>query len=166
MIFTVIRVLAGFIVACLAAAATQVAFVKTTDLLTVDLDQLGLAGLLVMAAATQILLFAGLFALVAIVAGEWQRIRNWAFYVLAGLAISIAGFIWVYSTEVAWQPSNYGLAAFLVSGLAGGGIYWLLAGRYAGPSVFDIDEEDEDDIEIKRPQPPSAAPAGPNFKKI
>jgi hypothetical protein len=172
MIVTIIRVLIAFLVATIAAAVTLVAFVFTTDLFTDDIDRLASAGMLVLYMATIATIFAAPLALVAAVIGEWQAIRNWAFYALAGLAIAIAGFIAQYTTEVGGGgPSivnNYALAAFLASGLIGGGIYWLLAGRYAG-GFLDVDEDgdDESDDEPRRPSgAPPRRPGEPYLHKV
>src|SRR3954453_5591414 len=105
MIVSVVRVLIGFVIACFAASAVLLSFVMTTDLVTGDVDKLGLIGMQLLSTATVTAYFAALFALVVIAVSEWQGIRGWAFYALAGLAIAIAGFIWQYSTEAGGGPT-------------------------------------------------------------
>ena len=56
----------------------------------------------------------------------------------AGLAISIAGFIALYSGETSGPNSivnQYATIAYLSSGLVGGVIYWLFSGRVAGDTA-------------------------------
>ena len=89
----------------------------------------------VLLAATHSAVFSAPFALVAAAIGEWQAIRGWFYYALAGTAIAIAGFIALYSGEANTDASivnRYALAAYLVSGFVGGLVYWVLSGRYAG----------------------------------
>lgn len=138
--FTLLRVVFGFIVACLIAGLTTVAFVVTpSDLAALPADawseRLGNAGVLSLLAATHSAIFAFPFALVAIVIGEWARLRSWIYYVIVGVAIALGGFAAEYLNEVAGQPSivnQYALRAFLAVGILGGIAYWLVAGRRAG----------------------------------
>lgn len=138
--FTLLRVIFGFIVACLIAGLTSVAFVVTpADLATLPPDalseRLGNAGVLSLLAATHSAIFAFPFALLAIFIGEWARMRSWIYYMIAGVAIALGGFAAVYLNEVAGQPSivnEYALRAFLAIGILGGFAYWLVAGRRAG----------------------------------
>jgi hypothetical protein len=138
--FTLLRVLFGFIVACLVAGLTTVAFVVTpADLATLPADawseRLGNAGVLSLLAATHSAIFAFPFAIVAIVIGEWARVRSWIYYAIAGLAIALGGFAAVYLNEAAGQLSivnEYALRAFLAVGILSGLAYWLVAGRRAG----------------------------------
>jgi hypothetical protein len=168
MIVTVIRILIGFAIACLAAAAVLVSFVMTTDLVTDDLDKLGSVGMLVLLAATHTALFSAPFAVIGAVVGEWQAIRGWAYYGLAGLAIAIAGFIAQYSSEAAGQPTivnSYALAAFLTSGVVGGLIYWLLSGRYAGNLMYSDDPTGTPPETGKKSSQPQQAIAEVTLKK-
>ena len=89
-------------------------------------------------AATHSAVFSAPFALVAAAIGEWQSIRSWVYYALAGIAISIAGFIALYSGETSGPNSivnQYATIAYLCSGLVGGWVYWLVSGRMAGDEV-------------------------------
>lgn len=141
MVRALIRVIVGLLVACLAAGLVQVLFVVTpADLARTEsaalADRVGSAGLLTLLAATQTAVFAAPFALLAGIFGEWQRITNWVFYGLAGLAIGIAGFAAQYSAEgpAATIVNDYALRAFLTTGFIAGFVYWMVAGRHAGHS--------------------------------
>jgi hypothetical protein len=98
-------------------------------------DELTALAILLLRTATQLARFAFPFALVVAVIGEWQGVRSSIFYALSGISISVAGFIAQYSSESAGQATivnNYALGAYLSSGLAGGIVYWMCAGRRAG----------------------------------
>lgn len=151
---TLLRVLFGFIIACLVAGAVTVAFVVTpADIASLpaeaQTERLGNAGVLALLAATHSAIFAFPFALLAIGIGEMWRLRSWLYYVLVGVVIALGGFAAEYLNEVPGQPSilnNYALAAFLTVGVLGGGAYWLFAGRRAGGRRGDV------------AAPPSASP--------
>lgn len=140
MLGTLLRVLFGFVVACLVAGVATVAFVVTpADIATLPqelrAERLGFAGMLSLRAATHTAIFAFPFALIAIALAEWLRIRSWIYYVLVGVAIALGGFSAEYITEVGSQPSilnDYAVRAFLTVGFFGGLAYWLVAGRGAG----------------------------------
>jgi hypothetical protein len=135
MIGSVLRVLIGFALACMAAAAVKLGFATPNDVLTTDGDALSWSFDQMLLAATHSAVFSAPFALVAAAIGEWQTIRSWVYYALAGLAISIAGFIALYSGEAAGPNSivnQYATIAFIGSGIAGGWVYWLVSGRHAG----------------------------------
>lgn len=152
---TLLRVLFGFIIACLVAGAVTVAFVVTpADIAALpaeaQTERLGNAGVLALLAATHSAIFAFPFALLAIGIGEMWRLRSWIYYVLVGVVIALGGFAAEYLNEVPGQPSilnNYALAAFLTVGVLGGAAYWLFAGRRAGGKRADV------------ATPPSASPA-------
>jgi hypothetical protein len=137
---TLLRVLFGFIIACLVAGAVTVAFVVTpADLANLPPEaqgeRLGNAGILALLAATHSAIFAFPFALLAIGIGEMWRLRSWLYYVFVGVVIAVGGFAAEYLNEVPGQPSiynNYALAAFLTVGVLSGFAYWLFAGRRAG----------------------------------
>jgi hypothetical protein len=154
---TLLRVLFGFIIACLVAGVTTVAFVVTpADLANLPAEaqpeRLGNAGVLALLASTHSAIFAFPFAVIAIAIAEWARLRAWIYYVIAGLAIALGGFAAEYLNEVAGQPSifnDYALRTFLVVGVLSGLAYWLVAGRRAGgkrgdapppPAVVQPDE--------------------------
>ncbi len=138
MITSVLRVLIGFALACIAGALIQLGFATPNDVLTDDPDRLSWSVEQVLLAATHSAVFSAPFALVAAAIGEWQSIRSWVYYALAGIAIAIAGFIALYSGETNGPNSivnQYATIAYLCSGLAGGWVYWLISGRNAGDAV-------------------------------
>lgn len=143
---TLLRVLVGFVIACLAAALTTVLFVHTpeevvgwlTDLPADERgERLSVFGLLWLAAATQSALFALVFALVAIVVAEWRKVRAWTYYAIIGIVIALVGFAAQWLSEPSGQNwsvlnSHYPFVAFLTTGFVGGLVYWMAAGRHAG----------------------------------
>jgi hypothetical protein len=137
---TLLRILFGFIVACLIAGVVTVAFVVTpTDIANLppeaQPERLGNAGILALLAATHSAIFAFPFAIIAIGIAELSRVRSRIYYALVGIAIALGGFAASYLNEVSGQPSilnGYALAAYLAVGAAGGLAYWLVAGRRAG----------------------------------
>lgn len=143
MIMRGVRVLLGFIVACLAAALALVLFVYTpVELLTLPADMRGdrtsEAGLFVLAVAPHVATFSALFALVAVVFAERRGITAWSFYTLVGVGIAAVGFLTQHFGEAPGQTTilqNYALIAFLMSGAVGGTTYWYFSGRYAAPRV-------------------------------
>lgn len=140
MIGSILRVLLGFVVACVVAGLVQVLFVFTpSELFALPedkmMDQLESVGVLSLVAGTQSAVFSAPFALVAALIGEWQRLRGWLYYGLVGMLISGAGFLAQSVSETMNQPTivnTYALAAFLAAGLFGGLAYWMTAGKWAG----------------------------------
>jgi drug/metabolite transporter (DMT)-like permease len=125
----------GFAAACLAAGLTLVLFIFTPpELIGPQSERLSEAGLLALAAATQIATFAALLALIGAGFGEWHRIGSWMYYVLVAVVIAAIGFLAQYWGEAQGQASivnNYAATAFLLTGFVGGVVYWLFAGRFA-----------------------------------
>lgn len=160
MIVSVLRVLVGFALACLVAALVQLGFASPSDILTTDSTRLAWTGEQVLLIATHSGVFSAPFALVAAAIGEWQGIRNWVYYVLAAVAIAIAGFIAVYAGESPGPSSivnAYALRAYLCAGLAAGLTYYVTAGRSAGEPPTDATSRPSDD------RPPTAgAGSGPS----
>lgn len=136
MLRSIVRVLFGFILACLAAGLVQVLFALTPgEVFGGDSDALATASELTLRAASHCALFAASFALLTAAFGEWNGIRNWPFYALAGVVIALLGLAAQYSSEDISSPTivnNYAITAFVTSGFIGGFIYWLFAGRDAG----------------------------------
>lgn len=140
MIASFLRIIFGFVLACLAAAATKVAFVITpTDILALEpnarLEQLARAGVLMLAVATQSAIFAAPFAAIVIFFGHRHRLRGWPFYVFTGLIISLLGFATLFVTESSGIPTianAYAAAAYTFAGMIGGYVYWVVSGRLAG----------------------------------
>jgi hypothetical protein len=151
MVSALLRILFGFIVACLIAGVATVAFVVTpADIAGLSGDalweRLGYAGVLSLQAATHSSLFAIPFALIAIAVAEWQAVRSWLYYVIVGLAIAVGGFVAEYLAEVSGEPTivnDYAIRAYLTVGFVGGLAYWLFAGRLAGGRRAGRAEEPE-----------------------
>lgn len=142
MLGRMIRVVFGFVVACLAAGLTIVLFVTTpvelantpSNALT---DALSSNGLLALLAATHSAVFAAPFALIGVAIGEWRQLAHWTYYALVGIVIAGLGFFAQYWSEGGAQTSilnNYALVAFLTMGFVGGVIYWLVSGQFARKS--------------------------------
>lgn len=138
MLLSLVRVLLGFALACLAAGLVQVLFVITPAELArlpthAVTERVQGAGVLWLLAATQAAVFSVPFALVAGAVAEWQGIRSWIYYALAGAGIALAGFLTQLAGETGALTvvNGYALAAFLATGLAAGLVYWAIAGRKA-----------------------------------
>lgn len=138
MIVRILRVLAGFVLACLAAGLTTVFFIYP------PFDAAGQANavaLLALAAATHSAVFAAPIALVGVAYAEWRGINSWIYYVLLALAIALAGFLAEYAAESpgpATIANNYALTAFLTTGFVAGVVYWMVAGRYPGTEAETV----------------------------
>jgi drug/metabolite transporter (DMT)-like permease len=137
MISGMLRVIIGFVFACLAAGFTMVLFVYTPLELATELasERVSEVALLALAAGTHSAVFASLFALIAAAFGEWHKIGSWLYYVLVGIAIAGVGFLAQFWTEAEGEASivnSYAVTAFIVTGFVAGIVYWLFAGRYAG----------------------------------
>ena len=141
------RVILGFALAALMAGLVFVLFaMPPTEFASSRSPGLGALADWSLKAATQAAIFAAPFALIAAAIGEWQSLRGPIFYSVAGLLIAAAGFLAQQSSETAGQVTvvnPYAIGAFFASGLAGGLVYWLIAGRVAG--------EDEAEPVVVRP---------------
>ena len=134
----VIRVLFGFILACLAAAATLVLFVYTPAELAnlpsdMGSDRMLEAGIFALVVAPYVAVFAALPSLIGIIFGERRGISGLSYYALVGIAIAVLGFLAQHLSETPGQVTilhNYALTAFLTAGFAGGFVYWLFSGRF------------------------------------
>jgi hypothetical protein len=132
------RVLLGFILACLAAALVKILFAyPPTELVKLNSDEVVDKLLLTFPIATHMGLFASVLGLMAIALAELRSLREWIYYALGGIIISLLGFLAQATSEMpgqTWsvQNSSYPLLTFLVSGFVGGIVYWLYAGRNAG----------------------------------
>lgn len=139
----VIRVVFGFVLACLAAAATLVLFVYTPAELVsmpsgMGADRTTEAGLFAVVVMPQVAAFAALPALIGVIIAERRGISSLGYYAILGIVIAALGFLLQHITETPGQTTilhNYALTAFLTSGLAGGLIYWLFSGRYVTASA-------------------------------
>jgi hypothetical protein len=142
----IVRVLFGFIAACLAAGLTTGLFVHTPGELAGALtgdpasaagDPWSQLGFTILVVVTQSAIFAAPFALVAASIGEWNRARDWTYYAMVGIVIALLGFTAQWLSEETGQGwsvvnSNYPLITFLTTGFAAGWVYWACAGRKAG----------------------------------
>jgi hypothetical protein len=139
----IVRILIGFLIACIAAALTTLLFVVTPVELIgwLSLDdggeRLARFGLLWLAASTQSMIFSALFALVTLIVAERLGQRDWIYYANSGLLIAVLGFLVQWASEPTGQNwsvvnSSYPLVAFLATGFVGGFVYWMWAGRHAG----------------------------------
>lgn len=134
------RIVFGFVWACIVAGVVTVLFVDT------PLDIAELAGIpmlekikelavLALRVATHSAIFSIPFALLVALVAEWAHIRNWLYYAAAGMVIAALGFLLQYSSEVGGQPTivnSYATLAYLTTGFLGGFAYWLFSGRRAG----------------------------------
>lgn len=154
----IFRVLFGFVLACLAAALTKVLFaVGPQEVTGGDPDKIATVAEWVVLTATHSAVFAAPFAFLAAAISEWQAIRGFFFHTLVGLGIALAGFAAQYFGEAPGAASifnTYAMEAYGATGLVGGFIYWLFAGRRAGH---------DDDIYQPAIQPPTRpkTPAAP-----
>lgn len=164
MIGRVIRVLFGFIVASLAAGLALVLFVNTPNELAAEMsgDRLSETGVLALAVGTQAAVFAAPFAFIGAALSEWKGYANWLYSAAVGVIIAVIGFAVQYAGEaggIATILNSYALAAFIVAGLVGGLVYWLLAGAAAKPAAPPPPSEDKPlpvPFAIKKPDASSA----------
>lgn len=160
----VVRVLFGFALASLAAAATLVLFVYAPAEwagLRADLsgERLTEAGFFALVVTPHIAVYAALPALAGVILAEHRKIARWTFYALAGVATAAAGFIALHLNQAPDQATilhSYVLAAFLTSGLVGGLAYWAVSGRFAArragvPTAPDVKPQ-------PGPEPGASAP--------
>lgn len=134
---SIIRVLFGFIVACLAAGLALVLFVHTpAEFPDWPAERFTETGVLALAVGTQAAVFAAPFAFIGTIYSEWRGISSATYSVLLGILIALLGF-WVQYTGEAAGPDSilnvYAIIAFVVTGFVGGFVYWLFSGRYTRP---------------------------------
>lgn len=142
MVGRVIRILFGFIVASLAAGLALVLFVNTPNDLAAELsgDRISETGVLALAVGTQAAVFAAPFAFIGAALSEWKGYSSWLYSVVVGIIIAAIGFAVQYAGEADGPYTifnGYALAAFIVAGVIGGLVYWLLAGSSAVSSPSD-----------------------------
>lgn len=136
MIASVIRVLAGFVVACLAAGLTMVLFVYTPAQIVTELAGDQTPGVLLqwLGFFIRSAMFAAPFASIAVAYGEWRGVGSWLFYAIVAIVIAGIGFLAHVVAETGLRPTivnGYAATAFAVTGLVAGLVYWLCAGRFA-----------------------------------
>lgn len=133
MLRSLIRILAGFLSACLVAGATQVLFVVEAGKIFAARETAAATAILIAMAATQTAIFAAPFALIGIGLSETLSWRRLVPYLAIGVLIGLSG----YATAIAGEGpgptlmNDFAFWAFAVSGLAAGAVYWLIAGRWA-----------------------------------
>ena len=135
----VVRVLMGFALASLAAAATLVLFVYAPSDLAglrseLNGERLSEAGFFALVITPHVASSAALPALAGVLFAETRKVAAWGFYAFAGMAIAVAGFFVQHLTEAPYRESifqAYALMAFLTAGLIGGLVYWGTSGRFA-----------------------------------
>ena len=146
MIRRTLRVIFGLILAYVAAGLTLVLFVYTPRELAGDLstDRLSEAAVLALAVATHGARYTAWLALVCTGLGEVSGIRSWLYYVFGGLVVAGTGFLAFFWPEAASttaaQVNTYVIAAFCITGLVGGNVYWLFSGRFAGARPIEPTE--------------------------
>jgi hypothetical protein len=142
----IVRIVVGYALACLIAAATLVLFVYTpAELVTVPAAtgdiRFSEAAFFTLFVAPYLALFAGLPALFAVLVAELRGIATWGYYTVVGLAIAALGFLAKHFTESPSEATilhNYALTAFLTAGLVGGLAYWLFSGRFVSRSHAEV----------------------------
>ena len=149
-----IVILAGYIVACVAASTVMTILFTAAFLVPAELAQAGFHGPLVFAIPL-VTMFVAYFAFLPsaafILLSEVLGKRDWLFHALGGAAVSVAviGYIWratsapydtLDATYVSATPDDLGplvlepaiAATLIAAGMCGGIAYWLVAGRSAG----------------------------------
>ncbi|MGH1419623.1 MAG: hypothetical protein ACRBCJ_12260 [Hyphomicrobiaceae bacterium] len=140
-----LRVLFGFIWACLIAGVVTVLFIETPlELAKLPgiplLEKISELTVLALRVATHSAIFSAPFVLLVALVGEWAHIRNWLYYAGAGMIIAALGLLLQYASEVGGQPTiinGYAILTFLTTGFLAGFAYWLFAGRRAGGRIAD-----------------------------
>lgn len=166
MVGRVLRVLIGFLVASLAAGLALVLFVNTpNELADMSSDRWSEVGLFALAVGTQAAVFAAPFAFIGAALSEWKGYASWIYSCLVGVIIAVVGFTVQYVGETGGPHTifnSYALAAFIVAGIVGGFVYWLLAGKTAAPAPAAGPTPPSDDkplpapFAIKKPDATSA----------
>lgn len=126
---------AGWLCALLAALAVLVVVLagQATPASPADHAILTLSLALFTAAAVWVIGPVALIAsLAAIVLAEAFRIRSWLYFAAAGALI--AAIVWQVSETPEPGPPFFSALEIAAAGLAGGLIYWLIAGRSSGLS--------------------------------
>src|SRR5262249_28591894 len=134
-----VRIVTGFALASLAAAATLVLFVYAPgdwEGLGADLngDRLSEAAYFALVIAPWVAVCAAVPALIGVVIAERRKIAGSVFYALVGLGTAVAGFALQHVSEASGGAGifqAYALIAFLAAGLVGGVVYWASSGRHA-----------------------------------
>ena len=158
----VVRIVLGFLAACLAAGFIQVLFAVTPAELVVAGEARWSAALnWALLSSAHIAVFAAPFALISIIISEWLGIRSFSYHTIIAMGIAVAGFGLIMMMEAPSEASivnSYAMAAYLTSGFIAGFVYWLLSGRLA------LRRYDEEPLAMDgdfRPSPAAAPPSQP-----
>jgi hypothetical protein len=130
----IVRIVIGYALACMVAAAALVLFVYTPAELATIPARASEAGFFALFVAPYLALFAALPALVAVTFAELRGIATWGYHAVVGLIIAALGFLTQHFMEAPGEATilhNYALTAFLAAGLVGGLAYWLVSGQFA-----------------------------------
>jgi hypothetical protein len=129
-------VLFAFVLACVAAAAvlTFALLPGWTDVIERPIDQQSIA-LVVGLSAAFFSIYAMLPAMLIIALAEGFRLRSIFFYALVGAALTL-GLAYGWDLRMLRTPDDIlggrGPEIVAAAGIAGGFVYWVLAGRSAG----------------------------------
>lgn len=118
---SVIRVLVGYVLACLAMGGTFILLVEG-PVVAAGRETLDEFFALVVIATMGLSIYAAVPALICIIVGEARGITSWMFYAFAGLFITLASVLY----------SGFGGTRLVIAGLIGGLVYWGVSGRSAG----------------------------------
>lgn len=158
MIGSLLRVLFGYLLACLAAGITQVSFALTPQGM-IGAGDGPMTGAIewILLTATHAAVFSAPFALVAAAIGEWLSSRSALYYVVVGVVVAMIGFLAQYQGETTGDPTianSYATLAYVTTGVVAGFTYWLLAGRGAGEDPITNGSETGSFARSSPPPPP------------
>jgi outer membrane protein OmpA-like peptidoglycan-associated protein len=132
MLRVVLRIVAGFVLALLAAALVGMLFDLPFAAGSFGFEP---PAQRLIRWALPLLPFAIPAGLFAILAAESQRWRHWYYWAPAGVLIGLLGFLFLTSHGAAARPaflSGKAMVGLAAMGLAGGHVYWWIAGHRAG----------------------------------
>lgn len=138
-LFRLVQITAGYVLACIAGITTLFYAAPETGLFTppplsTTIELLSRAATIIgLVVDAPVVLAAGL-ALAAAIAGELLRLRSWLYHLIswggaAGASVLASGWLWEPGA-----PAGVGgsiLLAFIAAGFIAGLVYWLVAGRSA-----------------------------------
>jgi len=149
----IIRVVFGFLVASLVAGLVLVLFVNTpAELPDWPSERYAETGLWALAVGTQAAIFSAPFAFIGTLYAEWRRISSATYSVILGLLIAMVGFAAHYAGDnTGGDISTYALAAFIVTGIVGGLVYWYVSGRFVAPAPPAETTPTDAGLSLKKP---------------
>ena len=118
---SIMRVLVGYVLACLAVGGTFTLLVEG-PVVAAGRETLDEFFAIMFIATMGFSVYAAAPALICIILGEARGITSWMFFAFAGLFIALA---------TAWY-SGFGGTKLVIAGLIGGLVYWGVSGRSAG----------------------------------